>query len=231
MTKPQSQVRRPSRTILRAAGYLLAIGLGFWWYIDAADRAGSLSPIDLGLVRLMLVVFLTFFMVGLARGFTISRVLLLVIPVAICSFLFVKLETWQILGSKTDFGLLRLQAVVAFLYLSVVLVWIAVFPFPVGWRPQTKAGAVGRRLEWAMVGLAAGGLAVAAWFAFSMISVASSPELWPGVSLEDPDMLVGPRHYLAGVLQSKVLYLYLLLILKIYLRFELAEKIRHWNEA
>lgn len=225
MTKPQG------RTILRAAGYLLAMALGFWWYLVAADSAGCPSLVDLGVVQLMLVVFGVFFTVGLASGFTISRVFLLVVPVAICSFLIEKLLVWETLGSKADFGLLRLQAVGAFLYLSVVLVWIAVFPFPVGWRPQTNAGAIGRRLEWALVALAAGGLAVAAWFAFSMISVASSPELWPGVPLADEDMLHEPRQFVAGRLQSQALSLYLLLIVKSYLRVEVAEKLAAGGDA
>lgn len=195
--------------------FLLA-ALGVYWYFYVSDRADSFSPMDLGLVQLFQMVFALFLGICVGKGFTLSRILLLVIPYAICSFLTLRLMTLQLEpASPANYYGLRPLLLGAVFFLYIVLAWIAIFPLPLSW-PKAPSGlvAIWRRVEWTVVALIAGGIAVSAWFMMSSAQIA----------LPNEDLLAEVRQFAGRHIQSQALAIYLFLFIKVALWFEMAER-------
>ncbi len=216
------QIRRQIRLLYRVGSkavffYLLAAGLGVWWYYSASERANSFNIMDLGVFQLFQMVFVVFLAICLGKGFTVFRILLLVIPYAICSFLTVKLITLRpALDSATDFSPLRSLVFVALLCLGTVLAWVAIFPFPFTWRSlPSDRGVFWRRLEWTVAALLAASLVPLAWYTISLGEI---------VQHSSKELIAHAQQYAGRDIQSHALSIYVFLFLKVALRFEIARK-------
>src|SRR3972149_11709204 len=113
------RIRVLSRPALKALTLLLWIGFGISWYWSAAGKAASFTPLDLGLVYVFAMVFFVFLGSCMAKGFTVVRILSLVIPFGACNYLNLKLTALSVArGSPVDYYGLRplLVGTVLFLF-------------------------------------------------------------------------------------------------------------------
>jgi len=165
-----------------------------------------------------MMVFWILFAVCVARGFSVFRVVLLVVPFALCLFLNMKLMAWETLSSPTDLSALRLIVFGSFLYALIVLVWIVAFPFPFGWQDvPSEIGIPYKRIEWSLAALGVGGLLVAAWYMASTISVVEAAQV-------EQALLPEIRQNAVRQIQFEVLYIFLFFLFKVALRVEIAGK-------
>ena len=201
---------------LRLLYYVPLAALGIWWYFHAPGRPGSFFPYALGLAQLSMIVFFILFGVCVARGFSVFRVVLLVLPFALCLFFNMKLMALETLSSPTDLSAARLVMFTSFLYALVVLAWIVVFPFPSGWQnAPSEIRIPWKRIEWSAAALGAGGLLVDAWYMAWTISLVEAAQM-------EQELLAEIRQNAARQIQFEVLYIFLFFLFKVALRVEIA---------
>jgi hypothetical protein len=208
-------------TSFRLFSYILAAGLGIWWYLNTAHGSTSLSPTSLGLVALSSITFVIFLAITATTAFTVYRVVILIIPFAVCQFLGFKILMWQapslypaIAVAKTTWACL--------VYLAVMLAWIVLFPFPAKWQPEGQDGPTLRRLEWGAAALLASVLTVLAWYTMSVVSLANFDTSVAGRA----DLLADLGQFAVHSIRSQVLATYLFLLFRFAMRLEFAQKRR-----
>lgn len=216
------KIRILSWQAVETLALVLWVGFGIGWYWSAAGRAASLRPMDLGLDYLFLMVLFLFLGSCMAKGFTVVRILLLLVPFAACNYLSLKLTALSVArGSQADWYGLRPLLLGTALLLFVVLAWIAVFPLPFSWsQVRSDLATRWRRVEWSVLALLAGLFAVVVWnIAASAATLQSLGDLTDAI--REAAWL---REYAGRTIQRFALYTYLFLFFKVALRFELAER-------
>jgi uncharacterized membrane protein len=207
MTTRRSKDRILSSTA-HGLPYLFLVILGLFWFFVAPFE--GVFPLELGLEYLLMMVLIAFTSSMIRWGYSIRGVLFLVIPTVSCLLLRAALSrSAPTCLVAIDAPLLQRLGLITTAYLSVIFIWIYLFPKPVGVaRPADPVrDAQWRRLEWA------GAVIVAALLLYTMGEIV--------LGVEGKEILIAVYFVrFAFDVRVLVLYMFFLLLLRAYLHFQ-----------